>query len=66
MISWSDFAMEIAERAGLKKKYLVISRQDDMKWKAKRPSYSPLQNKNGIKLPTLSNAIGRFFEEKII
>jgi dTDP-4-dehydrorhamnose reductase len=65
MISWSDFATEIAERAGYKKKYIIPMKQEEMKWTARRPSYSPLQNKNGIKLPSLSNAIKRFFEEKI-
>jgi dTDP-4-dehydrorhamnose reductase len=65
MVSWSGFAEEIAERSGYKKKYLIPVRQDEMKWKARRPSYSALQNVHGIKLPSLSNAINRFFEEKI-
>lgn len=65
MMSWSHFAEEIADRGGFTKKHLDFFCQDEMEWKAKRPSYSALQNSKGIKLPSLSNAISRFFEEKI-
>lgn len=36
-----------------------------MKWKAKRPLYSVLHSEKGIHLPTIENALLRYFEEKI-
>jgi len=64
MLSWYDFAEEVAERAGYKIKNISSCLQEEMKWKAKRPRYSVLESDKGIKLPSLHNAIDRFFEEK--
>lgn len=65
-ISWSDFACEVADRAGVSKKQLVSCCNDDMEWKARRPLYSALQSGKGVALPKFENALERFFEEKIV
>lgn len=64
-ITWFDFARELADRGGFKKDHIVSCHQHEKKWKATRPGYSALQSNKGIKLPTLENAVKRFFQEKI-
>lgn len=64
LISWADFANAIADKAGLKKKYLLFKNLDEMGWKAQRPLYSALKSDKGIILPVLDNALERFFEYK--
>ena len=66
MLTWSEFAEDIALRGGYKKKNIVTCSQHETEWKATRPSYSVLQSSKGIKLPSLEHAMNRFFEEKII
>jgi dTDP-4-dehydrorhamnose reductase len=65
-ISWSDFAYEIADRAGVSKDNLVSCCNDNMEWKARRPLYSALQSSKGVALPKFENALQRFFDEKIV
>jgi len=64
-VSWFDFAENIASRGGMKMQNISACVQEEMKWKAKRPTFSVLESDKGIKLPPLANAIDRFFEEKI-
>ena len=66
MVSWSDFASAIAERAGHKKHNLVFKNINEMGWKAQRPLYSALKSDKGIKLPVWDNALERFFEQKAV
>jgi dTDP-4-dehydrorhamnose reductase len=65
-VSWLDFASQVADRAGYKVSNISSCVQEEMSWKAKRPTYSALESDKGIKLPLLEHAIERFFEEKII
>jgi dTDP-4-dehydrorhamnose reductase len=65
IVSWADFAKQVAERGGYKKQSINITRSSQMLWKAARPSYSVLQSSRGLKLPSLDNALERFFKEKI-
>ena len=65
-ISWSEFACEVADRAGVPKDNLVLCSNDDMEWKAKRPLYSALQSSRGVRLPKFENALERFFDDKIV
>jgi dTDP-4-dehydrorhamnose reductase len=65
-ITWSGFAKIIAERGGYNNKNLISCSQDEINWKAKRPVYSVLQSDKGLKLPSLDDAIERFFKEKYI
>lgn len=64
-VTWADFAFEIALRGGMEQKNFQTKKLLEMKWKAKRPHYSVLHSEKGIQLPTLENALHRFFEEKI-
>jgi dTDP-4-dehydrorhamnose reductase len=65
-ISWSDFAYQVADRAGVSKDNLVSCAQGEMRWRAKRPVYSALQSNRGVNLPKFENALQRFFDEKIV
>lgn len=64
-VSWFEFAENIASRGGMKMQHIAACVQEEMEWKAKRPTFSALESGKGIKLPSLANAIDRFFEEKI-
>lgn len=64
-LTWEDFASEIALRGGMEQKGFQTKKLTQMKWKAKRPRYSVLHSEKGIQLPTIENALHRFFEEKI-
>ncbi len=65
-ISWSDFAYEVADRAGVSKHNLLQCSNTDMQWIAKRPLNSALQSSKGVKLPRFEYALQRFFDEKIV
>jgi len=65
MLTWYDFAEELAARGGYENRNIFSCNQYEKEWIAKRPGYSVLQSDKGIKLPSLGNAIERFFEEKI-
>ncbi|HEU5364706.1 MAG TPA: dTDP-4-dehydrorhamnose reductase [Hanamia sp.] len=65
MLTWCEFAEELALRGHFQKKHISPCYQHETTWKAKRPQYSVLQSDKGIKLPPIHNAIERFFEEKI-
>jgi dTDP-4-dehydrorhamnose reductase len=65
IVSWADFAKEVAGRAGHAKQKIKITTSSEMFWKAARPAYSVLQSGRGLKLPSLDNALERFFNEKI-
>ncbi|MEO6722575.1 MAG: family 1 glycosylhydrolase [Ferruginibacter sp.] len=64
--SWEGLAMEVASRAGYSGNNLVGKTLGEMELKAKRPLYSVLQSKKGIRLPALDNALERYFQEKEI
>jgi len=64
MISWADFAAEIAERAGFHKNVLTRKTLPEMGWKAERPLFSPLTNSKGITMPSIESAITRYFEHR--
>lgn len=66
MLTWADFAGDIAERGGYTTAKLVKRTLTEMDWKAKRPLYSVLQSEKGIKLPQLDNALERYFRERTI
>lgn len=65
IVTWLEFAEEVALMAGYHKKKIIRCTQEEKAWKARRPRYSALKSNKGIQLPTLSAAMGRFFEEKI-
>ena len=63
-LTWSDFAGELAERAGFKKDSIVGKSLTEMNWLANRPKNSAMQSTRGMKLPTLKHALDRYFKEK--
>lgn len=65
IISWAEFAEQIARRGGFKPGKILSTHSTQMNWKARRPSFSVLQSDKGIKLPSLENALDRYFMESI-
>lgn len=63
-ISWFDLAREAASRAGMNTKLVRPMKLVEMKWKAARPLYSVLKSSKGTYLPSLENALQRYFAEK--
>jgi dTDP-4-dehydrorhamnose reductase len=61
-ITWADLARKVAEMAGCDENLVNAKPLRKMRLKAKRPYYSVLQSEKGIKLPTLENALQRYFE----
>jgi dTDP-4-dehydrorhamnose reductase len=62
-LSWADFALEIAGRAGLSRKDVIGVSQNEMQWKARRPKYSVLQTTKGLDLPSVDDALNRYFKD---
>jgi dTDP-4-dehydrorhamnose reductase len=63
-ITWAGLAVMVANKAGLDHRLLKICSAGEMGgWKAKRPVYSALKSQYGILMPTLKNALNRYFEE---
>jgi dTDP-4-dehydrorhamnose reductase len=66
ILTWSDFACAIADRAGFSKKQFVLRSLEEMGWKAPRPLYSVLGSEKGIKMPGFDNAMERYFQQKAV
>jgi dTDP-4-dehydrorhamnose reductase len=64
-LTWKDFAFAVAEHGGFNKMKITTKKVHEMGWTAKRPTYSALKSSKGVKLPTLENALHRFFKERI-
>ena len=64
-LSWSDFGTLIMDHCREYQHPRVIQPTPaaEMQWQARRPLYSALKNDKGINLPSLENAVGRFFKE---
>ena len=60
-ISWADLAREVAARAGYSSALLVRKPYAELNFNAARPSYSGLTSDRGVFLPTLENALDRYF-----
>lgn len=61
-ITWAEFALKIAEMAGCDKALVNARPLSQMRLQARRPYNSVLQSEKGIKLPTVENALQRYFE----
>jgi dTDP-4-dehydrorhamnose reductase len=60
--TWAGFAFEIANRAYLDTRYINVISSKEMNWNAPRPQYSVLTTEKGYTLPSLENALDRFFK----
>jgi dTDP-4-dehydrorhamnose reductase len=61
-ISWADLAREVAFRGRYSTSLLVPKPHADLNFNAIRPSYTGLTSDKGIFLPTLENALDRYFK----
>ena len=65
--SWADLAQEVAKRGGYHTSLINPVSFEDLNWIAKRPQFSALKSEKGMSLPSLDNALDRFFtEQKLI
>jgi dTDP-4-dehydrorhamnose reductase len=62
VVSWYELAIKVAQMAGSETSLVRGVSNQKLAWKAKRPLFSALRSEKGIKLPTLSNALERYFE----
>lgn len=62
-VSWADFAQEVARQGVLGKGKIVRKQIREMNLHARRPVNSALRSERGIGLPTLDNALERYFKE---
>jgi dTDP-4-dehydrorhamnose reductase len=61
-ISWFELAAEVARRAGLRNAIVEPLDDDQLGWKARRPTYSVLTSERAVLLPTLDAALDRYFD----
>ena len=64
-ISWADFAVMVARRAGLDTGLVQKVPTASMVRPALRPQYSALASERGMLLPPLENAVDRFLTERV-
>lgn len=62
-IIWADLARHVASLAGLDPNRIQARPAKELGWLAPRPAYSVLSSERGILLPTIDNAIDRYFAE---
>jgi dTDP-4-dehydrorhamnose reductase len=62
-VTWSDFAREAAERAGLDSSLVLAVPMRLIAGPASRPAYSVLGSERAALLPSLENALGRYLRE---
>jgi dTDP-4-dehydrorhamnose reductase len=61
-ITWAELARKVAKYSGYDESLVIGKPLNELGLKARRPLYSPLKSEKGIKLPTLHNALQRYFE----
>lgn len=65
-IAWADLARLAAKKAGLDATRIHAVSTRDLGLAAPRPTYSVLGSERGVLLPSLENAIARYFDEREI
>jgi dTDP-4-dehydrorhamnose reductase len=63
-LSWAMLASEVAQRSGYTSPLVNGIPLSQMGWVAPRPYYSVLKTEKGLELPSLENALERFFKEQ--
>jgi dTDP-4-dehydrorhamnose reductase len=63
-ITWSDLAYKVARIANLPNKYIDAMPVKALNLPATRPHFSVLKSNRGLGLPSLENALHRFFSER--
>jgi dTDP-4-dehydrorhamnose reductase len=64
-LSWADFAEEVARQGVFDEGNIIRKNGHEMNWPAQRPVNSALKSEKGIGLPTLDNAIERYFRDVV-
>ncbi|MDQ6757918.1 MAG: sugar nucleotide-binding protein [Bacteroidota bacterium] len=62
-ITWADLAKKVSDKAGLDSDLIEPKSLHMLNWKAPRPKYSAMKSEKGMLLPSLDNALRRYFEE---
>lgn len=62
-LSFAEFALLVAKHQGLDESLIIAKPIKEINLKAKRPLYSVLASKIGSLLPSLNDALKRYFEE---
>ena len=62
-LTWEDFALEIAERAGYAKQLIGGVQSEALGFVAVRPGFSVLDSERAHIMPTLEQALGRYFDD---
>lgn len=65
-ISWANLARKVAGKANLNVDLIDARPMHELNLKAPRPYYSVLKSEKGIVLPTLEEALNRYFHERVI
>jgi len=63
-ISWAGLAKNVSVKAGLDSDLIDEQPSHLLNWKAPRPKFSVLKSEKGIVLPSIENALMRYFEER--
>jgi len=63
-ITWTELALLAAKKAGINADRIDARPTRDLGLVAPRPNYSVLGSKRGVLLPSLDNAIARYFDER--
>lgn len=63
-ITWADLAKKVADKANLNTELIEAVPLDSLNHIAPRPHYSVLKSEKGIVLPSLENALRRYFQER--
>jgi len=65
MLTWHDFAQEIAQRSKFDSKLIIPVPITTLALKAKRPRYSALKTTKGMHLPSLESALTHYLTAKV-
>ena len=63
-VTWVELAKDVAMRAGLDSDLVIPMPAESMGYLAERPAFSVLKSRYGILLPSLDNALDRYFDER--
>ena len=61
VLSWADLAIDVAARGNYSTKNIESVPLDIMNYRAIRPRYSALKSEKGMQLPSLEDALDRYF-----
>jgi dTDP-4-dehydrorhamnose reductase len=61
--SWAEFGEVIVDHLKGENRMVIRKKRNDMSWTAVRPPFSVLKSEKGPRLPSLDNALQRYFKE---